>query len=360
MLTLAAYGAYQDWDGLLLFSYAHQSSDNFAVKDKIEGFFDSYNDPAMWGMAGISSAVFQGKMIMPPKTKVEIAYTDNDRTAASWLNGAYYNSLAFMTGVSVKFIEEKYDGGADMVISGFNTSTGDYTGAKKALVYSISPYKDNFQREDTKDDFYKRHAGHDYIRLIENTEPLTKDHTKFTEIADSYLKESGLIDENFGYKDGCFINDTGEIKYDFTNGIFAVNADKIKSMCGYIKGVKSFGDIKTEIENEKASVTLISCDGKNIVDSEKILLSVIGSCSNSDMKWEGKTLVHPGKGPTVIEKIRGKVYIKSNNAFCKAYAVDPTGTRTENLEAVKTDDGFAVNISSQTDTIYYELELGTG
>ena len=357
MLTLATYGAYQDWDGLLLFSYAHQSENDYLTRDRIAGFFDSYTDPAMWGMAGIASAVFQGKMIKPPKIKVEIAYTDADRTAASWLNSAYYTSLTFMTGVSVKFIEEKYNGNADMVISGFNTSTGDYTNAKKALVYSISPYKDNFQREYTKDAFYNLHSSSDNIRLIDNTEHLSKDSTAFTDVVDACLKDWGLIDKSLGYTDGCFINDTGEIKYDFKDGIFAVNTDKIKSICGYVKGIKSFGEIKTEIENEKASVTAISCDGNNMADSKKILLAVIGNCSNSDMVWEGKTLIHPGKGPTLIEKIKGKVYIVSNNKSCDAFALNANGKRMENLEVEKTENGFCVNISSITDTIYYELEL---
>lgn len=357
MLTLAAYGSYQDWDGLLLFSYAHQSSENFATKDKIEGFFDSYNDPAMWGMAGIASAVFQGKMITPPKTKVEIAYTNEDRTAASWLNGMYYNSLAFMTGVSVKFIKDKYDGNADMVISGFNTSTGDYTSAKKALVYSISPYKDNFQRENTREGFHKLHASRDNIKLIEHTESLEKDTSAFTDIVDVCLKEWGLLDKNYGYNNGCFINDTGEIKYDFKKGIFSVNSAQVKAICGYVNGLKIFGDFKIEIENEKAAITGISCDGKNVSESEKILISVIGNCSNSDMVWEDKTLVHAGNGPTVIEKIKGKVYISSNKMSCSAFALNPNGKRTETLEVEKTDEGFCVNINSNTDTIYYELEL---
>jgi len=311
MLTLAAYGAYQDWDGLILFSYAHQSAENFAVKDKIEGFFDSYNDPAVWGMAGICSAVFQDKLISPPKAKVEIAYTDEDRTAASWHNSVYYNSLAFMTGVSVRFVTDNYVSNADVILK-----------------------------------------NKDYIKHFK------QDDTEFTDVIDSSLKEKGLLDKNLGYIGGGFINDTGEIKYDFTNGIFAINTDKLKSICGYIKGRKSFGDITTEIENEKAAITIISRDGENICDSKKILLSVIGNCSNSDMIWEGRTLVDPGEGPTLMEKIKGKIYIKSNNKKCSAFALDTSGKRAENLEVEQTDDGFCINIDSQTITIYYELELG--
>ncbi|MCL2772942.1 MAG: cellulase family glycosylhydrolase [Oscillospiraceae bacterium] len=357
MLTLAAYGAYQDWDGLLLFSYSHQSENDYPTRDRIAGFFDSYNDPAVWGMAGICSAVFQGKMITPPKTKVEVAYTDEDRTAPSWLNSVYYTSLAFMTGVSVKFIKDKYTGNADMAISGLNTSTGDYTNAKKALVFSISPYKNNFQKENTKDAFYNLHLNSDKIRLIDDTESLKKDPEAFTHIVDACLKEWGLIDKNYGYADGCFVNDTSELKYDFKNGIFAINSDKVKAICGYVKGIKSFGDIKTEIENEKAAVTAISCDGNNMADSKKILLSVIGNCSNSDMVWEEKTLVNAGKGPTIIEKIKGNVYIVSNHKSCNAFALDADGNRMENLETEKTENGFSVNITSKTDTIYYELEV---
>jgi hypothetical protein len=344
MLTLAAYGAYQDWDGLLLFSYAHQSSESFAAKDKIEGFFDSYNDPAMWGMAGICSAVFQGKMITPPKCKAEIAYTNEDRTAATWLNGMYYNSLAFMTGVSVKFIEDesgKYDGGADVVIGGFNTPTGDYTSAKRAIVHAVSPYKDGFQRENVKDAFYKLHKR-DNVTLVESTEDL---QAAFNDISDGK------------YADGAFVNDTGEIVYNFGKGIFAVDTDKIKALCGYIQEGFAVKGFEAEIENEKASVTAISRDDKNIADSGKILLAVIGSCSNSDMVWEGRTLVHPGNGPTLIEKIRGKVYICSGKASCNAFALSADGKRAESLEVTKTDEGFCVNISSGTDTIYYELEL---
>ena len=366
MLNLAAYGAYQDWDGLLLFSYSHQSNNDFATKDKIEGFFDSYNDPAMWGMAGVCSAIFQGKSITPPRTKVEIAYTNEDRISSSWLNSAYYSSLPFMTGVSVKFIEDdsgKYDGSddIDMVISGFNTSTGDYTGAKKALVGSINKYKDHFQQEDVRTAFNKLHASCDNVKLIEELENIgdgDKFQTAFTDILDTSLKEFGLIDKDKGYADGCFINDTGEIKYDFKNGIFAINTATLKSICGYMgdNGV-SFGDFKVEADNEKAAITLISRDGKNIENSEKILLAVIGSCLNSDMVWEDNTLTHPGNGPTVIEKITGKVYIRSSKDKCAAFALNSDGTRAEPLTVTKNSGGFCVDITAKTTTIYYELEL---
>ena len=174
-------------------------------------------------------------------------------------------------------------------------------------------------------------------------------------------KKWGLVDKDLGYTDGCFINDTGEIKYDFKNGIFAINSDKIKSICGYIGKAEikaemgKSGDIYAEIENEKASITAISCDGNNIYDSKRILLSVIGNCYNSDMVWDNKTLTHQGKGPTIIEKIKGKIYIASNNKTCNAFALDANGNRVETLAVDKTENGFSVNIASKTDTIYYEL-----
>jgi hypothetical protein len=313
MLTLAAYGAYQDWDGLILFSYAHQASETFADKDKIEGFFDSYNDPAMWGMAGIASAVFQGKYIAPPKTKVEITYAEKDRTAASWHNNVYYNSLAFMTGVSVRFAEA----GEDCACSDANIVLEN-----------------------------KNHVGN-----------FNKDDTEFTDMIDASLKKSGLLDKKFGYIDGSFINDAGEIIYDFTNGVLAVDTDKLKALCGYIKGQRSVSGVKTNIENEKAAITVISRDGKDICDSEEILVAVIGSCSNSDMVWEDKTLVHPGNGPTLIEKIKGKFIIKSNKNLCRAFALDTTGKRAETLEVTEKHGDFCIDLNSKTDTIYYELEL---
>ncbi|MCL2098852.1 MAG: cellulase family glycosylhydrolase [Oscillospiraceae bacterium] len=349
MLTLAAYGAYQDWDGLLLFSYAHQADEDFEVKDKIEGFFDSYNDPAMWGMAGICSAVFKGKMITPPKTKIEIVYTDKDRTAASRQNSIYYSSLPFISGVSVKFTEHKYSGDADLVIGGFNTPTGDYTAAKKAVIHALGPYSDGFRKENVKEAFYSLHEREN-IKILKTLD-------NFTETLDGYLKEWGLLDKNYGYSDGCFINDTGEIKYDFKNGVFAVNTDEIKAICGHIKGSHEFGDFKVEIENTKASVAVIGCDGENITTSKKILIAVIGNCSNSGMVWENNILTHPGTGPTLIEKIKGRVYIRSNNKSCAAFALNPNGGRAESLEVKKTDKGFSVDINSQTDTIYYELEM---
>jgi len=357
MLNLATYGAYQNWDGIILFSYSHQSDDAHLTRDRVSGFFDSYTDPAMWGMAGIASAIFQGKSISPPKTQVEVAYTDADRTAPIWHNSAYYNNLPFMTGVSVKFIKDKYEGDADLVISGLNTATGDYTAAKNALVFTINPYTDNFLTTLGRDEYHARHAGKANVKVWEDTEAFKDDNSLLTAVLDSCLKDFGLIDKERGFTGTGFVNDTGEIKYDFTNGIFAINTSDVKAICGNVKGTQEFGDFKTEIENEKAAIVAISRDGQPIENSNKILLAVIGNSSNSDMKWEGNTLVDAGGGPTLIERIHGKVYISSAKAACKGYAICNEGKRVEELAVAKTDSGYCIDISSKADVIYFEVEL---
>jgi hypothetical protein len=67
MPLLAAYAAWQDWDGIFLFDY-HSSVGNWDA-DRITGFFGSSTDPNKMATMPVASLIFLGQMVTPVARK---------------------------------------------------------------------------------------------------------------------------------------------------------------------------------------------------------------------------------------------------------------------------------------------------
>lgn len=379
MLMLASYAALQDWDGLLLFSYAHYAGEALNESEKFSGFFNSYNDPAVWGLAGVASALFQGRLVKEAVNEIELAYTALD--ALNTPPQAYlpFGYTSFISRISSVFVEEgPYTGDADVVLSSGFTATGDYTAAKHALVYTRSPYSDRYQKVIGKEAFLRLHQEQEgdtkplvtrngeqigtlggRRAVITQEEALDRQIGVFGQVLDQSLKHWGLLEAERGYDEeqATFVSDTGELTFGYGGSGFRIAADRLAAFAGDLNGAVTVGGCRFELNNTKASVSLLSRDGMPLTESKQLLLTAVSECWNDGMVWEGRTLVDEGEGPIMIEQVTGRVFIPSVHAACEAFVLDASGRRIQPLQVRKEAGGFQVELDAEQAAIAFEITL---
>jgi hypothetical protein len=379
MLMLASYAALQDWDGLLLFSYSHSGGKELNEAEGFSGFFNSYNDPAVWGLAGVASALFQGRLVKEAANEVELAYTALDALNTPPEVNLPFGYVPFISRIAGTFVEdEPYAGTADVVISSGFTSTGDYTSAKHALVYARSPYRDRYQKTIGKADFLRLHqepegstkpivtlAGQEIGKLgsrravIKREEVLDSQIGVFGQALDQSMKHWGLLASDRGYDEarGTFVSDTGELTFGYGGSGFRVETDRLVAFAGEVNGSVSAAGFRFDLNNRKASISLLSRDNRPLTESGHMLLSAVSECWNEGMAWEEKTLVDEGEGPVMIEQVTGRVFIPSRRSACSAYALDAAGRRIQELNVTKEEGGFQVELDTEQAAIAFEIKL---
>ena len=183
------------------------------------------------------------------------------------------------------------------------------------------------------------------------------------------------------YKDQHLVSTTGELTWDWQQkgaGYFTVDTRNTKVFTGFIKG-RSFTyrgmsliPGKTRLDWMTLSLTLAQPSGKskpgNILRPGKYLLAATGLVQNTDMKIvkvkdnpqilsisepEGGRL---GTGPVLCEGINAKLLFAGLKDKVKCYSLDPDGNRMEEVSVTSTSAGEAVlEIDPKYKTIWYEM-----
>lgn len=379
MLMLASYAALQDWDGLLLFSYSHFAGEELNASERFSGFFNSFNDPAVWGLAGVASALFQGRLVKEALNQVELAYTDLDALNTPPQVYLPYGYVPFISQIAATFVEDQpYAGDADVVISSGFTSTGDYTGAKHALVYARSPYKDRYQKELGKPDFIRLHQEQEgepkalvtvdgqkigelgeRRAVVTQEEALDRQIGVFGQVLDRSMKHWGLLAPDQGYDEaaGTFVSDTGELHFGYAGSGFRAVTERFAAFAGNVPGAMTVGGFRFELINRKVSVSILSRDDQPLHESKQLLLTAVSESWNEGMRWEGRTLVDEGEGPIMIEQVSGSVFIPTNYAVCNVYALNASGQRRQELQVRQEQGGFLVALDVEQAAIAFEIVL---
>ncbi len=376
ILMLTSYAALQDWDGLLLFAYAESGGEELVTRERMSGFFNSYADPAIWGLAGVASAIFQGRLILTGKNLVEIGYTELDTQNTSPFGLMPFGTVPFISRVANRFLANGvYDGHADVVLSSGFTSTGDYSHAKRSIVYARSPYVDRYQKVEGKDAFLASHRPTHGVQdltdprgnrvgevgdtqaIITDEQRLDQDLHLFAPVFHEAMKRFGLLDSDAGFQEDelTFRSDTKELTFAFGQGRFTVEASHVLAFAGSPRSRETVHNVVLELQNEKAAITLLPRDASPIASSKHLLIAAIGESVNEGMVFDGPILREEGSGPTLIDPIRGTVFFPSTESHCRAYILDERGQRMGEATVNRGEGGFTVHLGDGDCAMYYEV-----
>jgi hypothetical protein len=113
------------------------------------------------------------------------------------------------------------------------------------------------------------------------------------------------------------VSDTGELAWYHSekgSGSVTVETEKSQALIGFLKGRDcELDNLSATVENEFCSIILTSLDGQSISRSKRLLLATTARSANSGMIWNENrtTLSDWGSEPTVIEPVRGKIFLRN-------------------------------------------------
>ena len=100
-LSTAAVAALQGWDGMLAYTYRHNTE---APVDRITGAFDTFNDPAVFGLFPAAALIFRRGDVAAAGWPSVVLWQDSDVFASpqisAWNSSAAYRSLVERTAVA--------------------------------------------------------------------------------------------------------------------------------------------------------------------------------------------------------------------------------------------------------------------
>jgi hypothetical protein len=352
MLMMTAYGALQGWNGMLLYSYNRDTTVDSLNDDTINGFFNVKNDPSTWGQFGICSAIFQLGWVKAAEKVVDLCYTPEDSLALPETWKQPFGFLPYVSRVGVRMLDNAYQGHADVALASGNTPTGDYSGARRAIVYSRSPYAEMSRQKAVREEYLARHAGQENVHVIENAQEIDDDLLALSRIVDERLKnwgiwqpDQGLIDER------ALVSDTGEIAYRFGDGTLSVKTPYVSGFAGNVTAPIDLGPVTLNLTNDKMTAILAPLDRQPLATSRHLLLSLVGRSANTNMTWDGDRLLDMGKAPVWIDQACGTIELPSDIA--EVYPLRPDGQQAERLTVTSKQAA----IGDGAGTINYEIRL---
>lgn len=168
--------------------------------------------------------------------------------------------------------------------------------------------------------------------------------------------------------DKRLVSDTGEIIRDPEKGIFVLNTPRTCSFSGFVGNVKEceFNGIRFTTESDFATLTITSLDGKDISESERLLLAAVGKVHNTNQRLSPNERKRPddlrrnvkilntGTSPILVEDVEGAVFINNKGKF-KVFSLSEEGIRKSEVPVKIQGNACSFDISGAYDTIYYEI-----
>ena len=138
---------------------------------------------------------------------------------------------------------------------------------------------------------------------------------------------------------------SGEMSWDYGNGICQVNSEKAKGVCGFLSGQQKFslGDVKITTSNNYAAIWIVAMDNQPIEKSGKVLIQVGTIYQPTGWKEEecdfkgdkqnlhGYRVIDTGKMPWKVDATQVTVELP-NSGLKKATLLDAGGYAAGNVK----------------------------
>ena len=171
LMEAAVYGALQDLDAMILFTYDIRPS-----QKRVE-FFDVRTDPCRWSAAALGSAIFLRRMVSPARRKTAVAYSAVDThypTHQPFPTEIY--KLGWVSQLATLFFDQKLEKAPDLVLASGRSSGGAYPG-ERTVICGNWPAMDllDHQRDKSTDQL----SGYDLATVPEKTQDFAFGGTMF-------------------------------------------------------------------------------------------------------------------------------------------------------------------------------------
>ncbi|MFH2033575.1 MAG: hypothetical protein ABIJ26_02575, partial [Candidatus Margulisiibacteriota bacterium] len=150
-------------------------------------------------------------------------------------------------------------------------------------------------------------------------------------------------------------SDTGQLKWNYGDGIFTVNTPKTQGSIGFTGGKWiDLSSVKIYAETPFSSIMITSYDNQPLVKSKRVLVTCGARIENFGQVYnETRTqLVEVGKAPILVEPVEGKIFFKDRTPK-KVTGLDIAGNPVGSAQLIK--NGFA--ISKDSKAFFYDVSF---
>jgi len=393
---MAAYGRLQDWDGLLYFAYSPE-------RDALE-CFGNQSDPVRWGQMPMAALMFlRGDVAVARQTvHVGVSHVDRFGVRPHRTRDRYspYRVLPYISKVRNAYFDAQYEGDADLVVASGHSALGDYSRARRAIVFADWPYPGPAARaadrghsaRQTVPGLQTRPApGRFDAEVVRATAPpgsrvIEQDGRPVGFVSDRHYvfpAASALGDTDRAwlhklYLDAAnrwglpgaapveeagqvFRSDTGELVLRRDPGLFTANAPKLRMAMGLLgkAGPVELGSVSIHCRTGFASISLVALDGRPIGQSERMLLTAVARSENTGQALMNNHSAIPerGRAPVLAEPVNSDVRIPAGRGW-RAFPLSPQGRKRSAL-AVRRERAAVVVPTAQAKSPWILLVAGT-
>jgi hypothetical protein len=286
---LAAYAAFQDWDGVFLYTFEHKVPSDWT--GKMPSHFEVRPDPVKMMNIAAGACLFLRGDVQPAKETIYRSYSPEQVRESIRLPSA---ERPFFT-------------------PGFDPAT--------ALVHAT------------------RIRGLDVAQppVSRASRPRSEGGTPSTQ---KTTPEGG---------GATFVSDTGELAWHHAQkrqGLVIIETDRSQALIGFVRQAdQPLKNLAATVENEFCSLILTSLDDKPIAQANRLLLVATARAANTGMKWNDKrtSLTDWGTEPSLIEPVKGFVTLKDLGSVGQIEATPlDSGAKPlgRPIPAEKTADGY--------------------
>ncbi|MCX5726617.1 MAG: hypothetical protein NT030_05515 [Candidatus Saganbacteria bacterium] len=161
---------------------------------------------------------------------------------------------------------------------------------------------------------------------------------------------------------GVIKSDTGELFWNYKDGIFKIDTERTEGALGFIGGEKvELGSIEIQPKTDYCSIFVSSRGNEPISSSSSLLLTATARVENTGQKYnESKTqLKEVGLPPILIEGVEAKIKIKRLTLpfDIRVYALDINGDRKKSIDFRRLKDGIEFDIRGSDKSVFYEIVM---
>jgi hypothetical protein len=382
---MACYARLQDWDGLLYFAYD--------LKEQPLANFRNQSDPVRWGQVPMAALIFLREEIDVARSTVHIGNSRVDcfSTRQRRTNDHYspYRVLPCISKVRNAYFDEVYEGDADVAMASGHSASGDYSKARRAVVFADWPYADEAAQEHNRGasaeatvsglkaislaqpvaaDLGEFDTALDRQSLPRGAEPIEAGgqvvgfvsdrlhvmphataraaddpawlHRLYLELGERWkLPSRAPVDE----AGRIFRSDTGQLVLDREAGVFTANAPNARIAMGFLGevGPIELDGVTIDCDTPFASISVVSLDGQPIEEARRLLITAVARAENTGQAFLDNHSAIPewGKPPVLVEPVNARVTINASAAL-KAWPLTARGERGQaDRVPVSVEDG---------------------
>ncbi|AEE96984.1 fibronectin type III domain-containing protein [Mahella australiensis] len=152
---------------------------------------------------------------------------------------------------------------------------------------------------------------------------------------------------------------TGELLWDYDNGIMKIDTPNTQGATGFLNKVKAIdlGDIVIESGNDYATIVAVSLDNKPLKSSKRIMIQAMTEDKFYGAETVNGKITSLGSIPLNVKNINAKVTFKGKSQIHRVITLDENGYEKSELKVKKDMSGTTITLASDA---IFTVALDTG